>query len=156
MIFLKSYFINTSSGVDLLPITSDVRYAIRDGHGKNGLVTVVVPGPGAAVSAFESIPELIEELKIAFEIFAGEDVQGIDKRKEQVAIAPRVQAAMVGRSITLPIAESKLVLNPYEEIFLIDFEKRPKRREFIVQVFSEEPQTSGSVGAQIGASPKKR
>ena len=156
MIFLKSYFVNVTPDIDLLPITSDVRYAVRDAGGKNGLVTIMIPGSGAAVTVLEPLPEVIEELKIALEIFAGEGAQCKDKKKEQVFIGPRVQAAMIGRSITLPITESRIAMEPYEEIYLIDLDKRTRRREFLVQVFSEESPPAGPQGAARGAPPKKK
>lgn len=155
MIFLKSYFVNTTAEVDFLPITSDVNYAIRDGQGKDGLVTIVVPSGRAAITVFEPLPEVISELKSALEIFAGEGKETADKRKEQVFIAPRVQTAMLGRSLTIPIKDAKLVLDPYEEIYLIDFDKKAHRREFIVQVMSVEAPAAESAGAR-GVPPKKK
>ncbi len=151
MIFLKSYFVNTTAETNLIQITSDVNFALRDSNCKEGLVTLVIPGPGAGLAVFEPIPELLDELKVAFEIYAGEGTEGVDKRKEKVAVAPRVQAAMLGRTLSLPVKNGKLLLEPYEEVFLIDFEKKPRRREFYVQVISEAAAEEGK-----GAPQRKR
>lgn len=148
MVFLKSYFVNTTTEVDFLPITSDVRYAIRDGNGKDGLVTVFVPGAGASIIAFEPIKEVIDELKTVVEMFAGEKEHCIDKRKEQVMLASRIQTAIFGRSISLPIKDGRLIMDPYEEIYLIDFDKKIRRREFFVQVMSEDAQAQAGPKGQ--------
>jgi len=142
MVFLKNYFINTTLEVDFLPITSDVKYAIRDANGKDGLVTVAIPGAGASVIVFEPIKEVIDELKTVIEMFAGEKEHCIDKRKEQVMLAPRIQTAIFGRFVSLPIKDGRLMLDPYEEIYLIDFDKKIRRREFFVQVMSEDAQAA--------------
>ncbi|MBI2974792.1 MAG: YjbQ family protein [Deltaproteobacteria bacterium] len=138
MIFLKSYFVNTTPEIDFLSIMADVKYAIRDAQAKNGLVSVHIPGPAAAVTVFEPLPELIEELKIAFETFASEAAQGKDKRKEEVFIAPRVQAALIGRSLSMPLKGGSVLIAPYEEIFLIDFDKKSGRREYYVSIVAED------------------
>lgn len=156
MNFLKNYFVNTTADTDLLAVTSDVKYAIRDSSAKDGLVTVVVPGAGAAVTIFEPIPEVIEELKISFELFAGEGSQGTDKYKEKVNVAPRVQAAMTGRSISVPIKDGKLVLGPYEDIFIIDFDNKVRRREFFVHIVFEGTAAAGPAPAGKGQPPRKR
>ncbi len=153
MTFLKSYFVNTTAEVDLLSVTSDVKYAIRDSQGKNGLVTVIVPGAGAAVTCLEPVPEVMEELKVAFEVFAGEGTTAKDKKKEDVLVNPRVQSAIMGRSLSIPLKDAKLVLDPYEEIYLVDFDKKVRRREFMVQVFAE---AEAPAGPQKGAPPPKK
>lgn len=155
MTFLKSYFINTTEEVDVLNISNDVKYAIRDSGGKDGLATVIVSGPGAGVTTLESIPEVIEELKVAFEVFAGEGATAKDKKKEEVQVNPRVQAAILGRSVSIPIKDARFVLDPYEEIFLVDFDKKVRRREFKVQIMTQaegqQPQQAGR-----GAPPPKK
>lgn len=120
-----------------MPVTADVRYAIRDSKVKSGLVTVTVPGSGASVMIFEPVAEVMDELKVAFELFAGEGGEGIDKLKNKVAVAPRVQSSIMGRSVTVPLVDGALALDPYEEIFLIDLDKKEKRREISVFIMGE-------------------
>lgn len=154
MIVLKNYYVNTTKEVDFLPIIHDVRYAIRDANAKDGLVTVIVPNSGAALTIIEPLPEVIEELKVAFEIFAGEGATATDKRKATIDVAPRVQVAMLGRSLSIPLKDAKLVLDPYEEIYLIDFDKTGKRRQFLVHVMIEEAPAKPA-GPQKTAPAKK-
>jgi len=138
-----------------LQITSDVRFAIRDSQAKNGLVTIFIPGPGAALTVFEPLDEVKEELKVSLEALAEGEKKGKDKRKEEVDIAPRVLASLVGRSVAIPFKDAKLVMAPYEEIFLIDFEKEAARREFFVQVIGEDAAPQGQPPPK-GAPPKKK
>ena len=146
MIFLKNYFINTTAEIDFLPLTADIRYAVRDSTAKNGLVTVIVPGPAVSVVVMEPIAEVIEGLKAAFELFAAENIEGTDKRRQKIGVSPRIQAAMVGRSVSIPLKDLKLALDPYEEVYLIDFDNNPRRREFIVQIIYEEAPSASQPG----------
>lgn len=138
-----------------MQVTSDVRFAIRDSQAKNGLVTVFIPGPGAALTVFEPLEEVKEELRVSFEALAEGEKKGKDKRKEEVDVAPRVLASLVGRSVAVPFKEGKLIMAPYEEIFLIDLEKKVARREFFVQVIGEDAPPQGQQPAK-GAPPKKK
>lgn len=137
MIFLKNYFINTTNEVDIISIIHDVNRVIRDSKIIDGVVTVVVPEPGGSLTILEPLPELIKQLKDTLLIFPGEGVETLSRRKEPVAVAPRIKAAMLGKSVVLPLEKGKLVLGPREEIVLIDFEKDGRRREFYVQVMGD-------------------
>lgn len=138
MIFLKNYFVNTTGGVDVISIIHEIIYAIRDSKIPDGLVTVVVPGPGSAVTILEPLPEIVAQFKEALEIFPGEG-QTLSRRKEPIPVAPRIKAAMMGKTVHVPMQKGKLLLGPREEVVLIDFEKGGKRREFYVQVIGEAP-----------------
>lgn len=143
MVYLKNYFVNATAEVDFLQITSDVRFAIRDSLAKNGQVSVFVPGPGAALTIFEPLDEVKDGLKASLTALAEGEKKGKDKRKEDVDIVPRVLASLVGRSVAVPFKDTKLIMAPYEEIFLIDFEKKAARREFFVQVIGEDAPPQG-------------
>lgn len=153
MNFLKNYFVNTTAQTDFLQITNDVKYAVRDSGAKNGLVTVVVPGASASVAVFEPIPEVVKELETAFELFSGEGSEALNKWKEKVAVAPRVQAAFLGRSVSVPLKDGKLVLDANEEINLIDFDTKARRREFCVHIAAED---KPAAAAPAGKAPPPR
>lgn len=137
MIFLKNYFINTTDDVDVISVIHEIGYAVRDAGAAEGLVTVVVPEPGGALTILEPLPEIVAQFKEALEIFPGEGVETISRRKEPIPVAPRIKAAMLGKTVHIPFKDAKLVLGAREEVVLIDFEKTGKRREFWVQVMGE-------------------
>lgn len=137
MIFLKNYFTNTTKDVDVIPITHDLKYAVRDSGTNEGLVTVMMPGPGSSVTIIQPLPEIIDELKEALKVFPGEGKEAMTRRKEPVKVGARVKAAMLGKSVSIPIRDGKLVLGPREEVIMVDFESNAKRREYVIQVFGE-------------------
>jgi len=137
MIFFKNCFVNTSKEVDVISIIHDVRYAVRDSGATQGLVTVIVPDPGASVTIVQPLDDVVDELKEALKVFPGEGKETITRRKEPVKVGARIKAAMLGKSLSIPIREGKLILGAREEIVLVDFEEDAKRREYVVQVMGE-------------------
>ena len=76
-------------------------------------------------------------MKEALAVYPAEGKKATTRRKEEVDIGARVKAAMLGRSLSLPFKEGKLLLSSREEVMLIDCEATGKRREYAVQVMSE-------------------
>lgn len=137
MIFLKNYFARTTEEIDVIPITHDVRYAVRDAGLREGLVSVVVPDPGAALTIIESLDEVVAELAAALKMLPGGDKEILTKRKETVCVGARIRAALLGKSLSLPLKEGELVMGSREDIVVIDFERSARRRAFAVQVMGE-------------------
>jgi secondary thiamine-phosphate synthase enzyme len=48
-----------------------------------------------------------------------------------------VRAALLGPSVVVPFTEGKLVLGTWQQIMLLEFDTRPRRREIVVQVVGE-------------------
>ena len=151
MIFLKNYFVNTTDQVDVISVLHEVNYTVKDSKIPDGLVTVVVTEPGGAVTILEPLPDIVTQFKEALEIFPGEGIETLSRRKEPIPVAPRIKAAMLGKTVHIPLQDGKLVLGPREEVVLIDFEKGGKRREFYVQVMGEVAAAAGP-----GRTPSRR
>ncbi len=138
MIFLKNYFVNTTGEVDVISIIHEINFAVKDSKIPDGLVTVIVPEPGAALAILEPLPDIVAAFKETLEIFPGEG-STLSRRKEPIPLAPRIKAAMMSKTAHLPLQKGKLVLAAREEVVLIDFETKAKRREFFVQIMGEAP-----------------
>lgn len=150
MLFFKKYYVNTTEKVDVISITPDLKYAIRDSQAPEGLLTAIVPQPGAGLTIMMSVEEAIEELKTVLDVFATEAGKIKDKLKRERDLGPIIQSALLGRSVHIPFQDAKLLIDPYDEVLLLDFEKKGGRREFIVQVLSEAPCPSKQQAAPRG------
>jgi len=139
MLFFKKYYVNTTEEVDAKSIIHDLQYAIQDSKAPEGLLTVIVPDSGAGLAIINPNDELIEEMKTTFDVFGADTGTIVDNLKREKDIAPIIQAAIMGRTIHLPFQDCKLLLDPYDEVILFDFEKKSGRREFVVQIISEAP-----------------
>jgi secondary thiamine-phosphate synthase enzyme len=48
-----------------------------------------------------------------------------------------VRAALVGPSLTVPFREGKLMLGTWQQIVLLDFDNKARRRSVVVQIMGE-------------------
>jgi len=48
-----------------------------------------------------------------------------------------VRAALVGPSLTIPIADGKLILGTWQQVALVELDTRPRKREVVIQVVGE-------------------
>lgn len=138
MIFLRKCFFSTTVDVDVLSLIHDVRFALRDAHLPAGLITVVIPEPGASLLIFEPLPEIVRKMKELLPAWINVEGEALSKRKEPIAIAPWMRGAMLGRTLSVPFHEGSLLLGPREEIMLVDFEEVVRRRAVVIQVMGDE------------------
>jgi len=134
MIFLKNYYTRTTEKVDVISIHADVMYAVRDSEAMEGLVTITSPAGGAAITVIEKLPEAYDALKDALAVYPAEGKKATTRRKEEIDLGARVKAAMLGRSLSVPLKDGRLMLGHREEVILIDCEATARRREYVVQV----------------------
>jgi thiamine phosphate synthase YjbQ (UPF0047 family) len=48
-----------------------------------------------------------------------------------------VRAALLGPSLTIPFTDRKLMLGTWQQIMLLEFDTRPRKRAIVVQVVGE-------------------
>jgi thiamine phosphate synthase YjbQ (UPF0047 family) len=146
MISLKKYYLNTTEGVDCIPVTHEVHYAIRDAAAQEGLVTILVPHPGAGIVLGEQIPEVMTAITTQLQQWnATSEADGeiTDARGQPVDLPSRIMSTLMGRSLTLPFAEGKLCHNPYSDCLVIDADPQSTRREILIQIFGDTPPSEG-------------
>ena len=120
MILLKNFYVDTTKSLDLILITHEVRRVLKEAKSEQGFLVVFVPNPGAALAVMESDP-LLPEVRKALEPF----------------VANQLLRCFLPKTLTLPIEQSRLSIEPRQEIFLIDYETAGRRREFRVQIHWE-------------------
>ena len=117
----------------------DVTLRVQDvvaRHGfREGQALVFVPGSTAALTTVEFEPGLEKDLPAAFERIAP---RGMRYEHEEAWHDDNghshVRASLLGPSLTVPFREGQLLLGTWQQIVLIDFDTRPRRREVVVQL----------------------
>ncbi|MFN3486999.1 MAG: secondary thiamine-phosphate synthase enzyme YjbQ [Planctomycetota bacterium] len=135
MIRTQTFRVRTRGHTDILDITSRVADAV---HGR-GIATVFVSGSTAGITTIEYEPGLLQDLKDAFEKIAPERDAYHHHATGDDNGSAHVRAALLGPSVTIPFADGRLLLGPWQQIVLVDFDTRPREREITVQVISDEP-----------------
>lgn len=149
MIFQRNYFLNTTSEIDVLAVTHDVLRLVRESQIRDGIVVVLCPQSGAGVTIIETLPDVVKALKGAVALFPGQNEGTKNLKKEDVPIGPRVSAAMLGKSVSIPLKNGALTLAPREDVVIVDMERGARRREFVVHIMGEAAQQQGQGPQQV-------
>ncbi len=120
---------------DLTPQVADVvaRSGIRTGvvhlfHvGSTGAVGTIELEPGLC----QDLPELLDRLIPPSRQYAHEQTWHDGNAHSHL------QATCLGPSITVPVAEGKLLLGTWQQIFHLECDVRPRRRTIVVTVLGQ-------------------
>ena len=134
-----STFVISSKGfTDVHDITGEVRSAVEGWGATEGLATVFVPGSTAGVTTIEFESGAVEDLKDAIDRIAPRDIRyAHDARWGDGNGFAHVRAALMGPSVSVPVRAGGLLLGTWQQLVLVDFDNRPRRREVVVQVTGE-------------------
>jgi secondary thiamine-phosphate synthase enzyme len=141
VIFLRNYYVTTTQKTDILVISHDVKRAVRESGIQSGAVHIIVPGATAGVTLLENDPKIYEGLKnwVETQVPASGGSRPT-RRSGSGRDDAHLRAALIGPTLTLPLQDGKLMVGPWQEVVLFDFDdSKIGRREFTVQVMGEPP-----------------
>ncbi len=130
--------ISSKGFTDVIDITGKVESILRESGIKDGLLTVFVTGSTASVTTIEYESGVIQDLKDAIERMAP---MGIpyrhDSRWGDGNGYAHVRAALLKPGVTVPVIDGKLTLGAWQQIVLIDFDNRPRKRRLAVEIIGD-------------------
>jgi secondary thiamine-phosphate synthase enzyme len=121
--------------IDITPQLIDMveKVDLADGH-----VIVFVPGSTGGLTTIEFEPGLLQDIPEMLERIA--PMQGRyhhDETWHDGNGYAHVRSALIGPSITIPFASSRLQLGTWQQVVFIDFDNRPRQRQLHVQIYGE-------------------
>jgi secondary thiamine-phosphate synthase enzyme len=129
--------LETEGDGQIVDLTEGVLAVVRQSEVTHGLVSVFVTGSTAAVTTMEYEPGGVQDLQAALERlvprardYAHNAMNGDDNAHAHL------RASLVGPSESVPLVGGRLVLGTWQQLVLLDFDTRPRRREVHVQVVS--------------------
>jgi secondary thiamine-phosphate synthase enzyme len=138
MVATQKFEISTKGQGDARDITEKVAAAVAASAARAGTATVFVVGSTAGITTIEFEPGAVGDLNRVFEHLAPRDAEyqhhlrwGDDNGSSHV------RAALLGPSITVPIIDGALTLGTWQQLMLLEFDTRPRRREIVVQIVGE-------------------
>jgi secondary thiamine-phosphate synthase enzyme len=122
----------------MLEITSEVSQAVSGTGLQTGIATVFVTGSTAGITTIEFEPGLEHDFNAAFErLFPRGIPYNHHERWGDDNGHSHVRASTLGPSLTVPFQDGQLMLGTWQQIILIDFDTRPRTRNYVVQVLGE-------------------
>jgi secondary thiamine-phosphate synthase enzyme len=127
--------VRTTAKTDIIDITPEISREVKESSVVNGAVTVFVPGSTAAVTTIEFESGVINDLEKAIDRMAPEGIYyEHNERWGDGNGYAHVRAAMIGPSLHIPIVEGSMTLGTWQQIVLLDFDNRPRKRRIAVQI----------------------
>jgi len=138
MVATHRHEISTKGQGDAHDVTGVVARAIAESDIRTGIVTVFVVGSTAGVTTIEFESGALHDLNAVFEALAPRNGEyrhhlrwGDDNGSSHV------RAALLGPSVTIPFRDRELLLGQWQQIAVVEFDTRPRRREIVIQILGE-------------------
>ncbi|HOE13092.1 MAG TPA: secondary thiamine-phosphate synthase enzyme YjbQ [bacterium] len=130
--------LSTRGDGHIVDLTPKVREMLTQSGFREGQVTVFAPGATAGITTIEYEPGLVRDLPLAFERIAPRDGYYYHHETWNDGNGhSHVSASILGPSLTIPFSQGSLILGTWQQVILIDFDNRPRRRDVIVQFNGE-------------------
>ena len=130
-----TFGVSSQGFTDVIDITQEIREAAARGKVVDGVAHVFVEGSTAALSTIEFEPGAVRDLQEALERIAPMD--GHYHHNEAWGDGngyAHLRAALMKPSLSIPIARGELRLGRWQQVILLDFDNRPRKRTVHVQV----------------------
>jgi secondary thiamine-phosphate synthase enzyme len=121
----------------IVDLTPGVASVVRTSGVQRGLVNVFATGSTVAVTTMEYEPGGVSDLQSLLERLI--PVRGDyehNVRNHDTNAHAHLRAAVIGPSESIPLVDGRLALGTWQQVVLIDFDDRPRRRTVTVQVLS--------------------
>ena len=123
---------------DIQDITGAVSRAVSASELTSGVVTVIVIGSTAALTTIEFEPGAVADFNRLFDDLAPRDAEyDHHQRWGDDNGSSHVRAALLGPSLTIPFVDEALALGTWQQIVLVEFDTRGRKREIVMQVVGE-------------------
>ena len=133
-----SVSVATRGDSHMIDLTARVQGVVQRHGFREGQALVFVSGSTAGLTTVEFEPGLQKDLPAALERLAP---RGITYAHEETWHDDNghahVRASLLGPSLAVPFDEGRLLLGTWQQIVLIDFDTRPRRRDVVVQLSGE-------------------
>ena len=129
--------LETEGEGQIVDLTEGVEAVVRQSGVSSGVVCVFVTGSTAAVTTMEYEPGGVADLRAALErLVPREGRYEHNVRNNDDNAHAHLRASLLGPSESVPVVAGRLVLGTWQQLVLVDFDDRPRRREVHVQVLS--------------------
>lgn len=124
---------------EVIDVTAHAQKAIDNAGIADGLCTVFVAHSTCGMTTIELEPGCNADLNAVLERIAPEANRWQHhERNADTNGHSHARAALIGPSVTVPVAGGELVLGVWQKVVCVDFDDRPRTRKLVVQLLGEE------------------
>ncbi len=131
--------VKTKGNCHIVNITEQVGEAVAKSGLGDGTVTLFNVGSTAGITTVEYEPGLVNyDMAAAFERIAPREARyEHEETWHDDNGHSHVRASLLGPSLTVPIVEGRLTLGTWQQIVIVDFDTRPRRRTVVCQIIGQ-------------------
>jgi secondary thiamine-phosphate synthase enzyme len=127
-----SFTVGTEGNTDIINLNPELSTRVREVKGE-ALLHLFVGGSTAALTTLEfepglvkhDMPEVLQKL-VPDNVHYDHEATWNDDNGHS-----HVRAALLGPGLTVPVSNGKLLTGEWQQVVLIDFDTRPRRRQII-------------------------
>ncbi len=132
---IREIYVDLNAHGDMADITDEVRRFVRESGVREGAVLVFNVGSTGAITTIEFEPGLRKDFPRVMDRIApyGEHYEHHKTWGDDNG-SSHVKASIVGPSIVVPFKDGELLLGTWQQIVVVNFDTRPRRRRVILQI----------------------
>jgi secondary thiamine-phosphate synthase enzyme len=128
---------DTPGNGHIVDLTDGVARIVAEAGVDRGVVTVFATGSTVAVTTMEYEPGGVHDLQHLLErLIPARGEYEHNVLNHDTNAHAHLRAAVIGPSESVPLVDGKLALGTWQQLVLLDFDDRPRRRTVTVQVIS--------------------
>ncbi len=131
----KTLQVDTRGFTDIIDLTPAVEAFVREHQLQEGQLVVFVRGSTAAITTIEYEPGLVKHdfAHMLEQIAPYKYPYEHHKMWHDDNGAAHLRASLVGPSVVLPVIDGQVPLGTWQQVVLVDFDTRPRRRTVMLQ-----------------------
>jgi secondary thiamine-phosphate synthase enzyme len=138
MLFRQEFRISTSGHRDMHDLTDSVADIVQKSEIRDGIVHVFNVGSTGAVGTIEFEPGLQRDLpEVLDRLMPPSPHYGHEQAWHDGNGHSHLQATTLGPSLSVPVADGRLVLGTWQQIFHLECDIKPRQRTIVVTIMGE-------------------
>jgi secondary thiamine-phosphate synthase enzyme len=138
MVHQERFTVETKGHRDLHDLTSDVQAITSRSGIRHGVAHVFNVGSTAALGTIEWEPGLRQDLPDLLDRLIPPGTHyGHEQTWHDGNGHSHLQATLLGPSLSVPVADGRLILGEWQQIFHLECDVRPRQRAIVVTVIGE-------------------
>ncbi len=130
--------VETKSFNGMVDITDDVQKIVHDSGLKEGNALVFAVGSTVGITTIEYEPGLLKDYPDFMErIIPSSSKYNHDETWHDGNGYAHVRSSLQGTSFTVPFSNANLMLGTWQQIILVNFDNRARKRNIVVQLMGE-------------------
>ena len=130
-----TFDVDTKGFTDIIDITPQVANILKGSGLTEGSVLIFAPGSTAGITTIEYEPGLLKDYPAFMEkLVPSNQAYQHDETWQDGNGFSHLRASLQGGSFTVPFVNAKMILGTWQQIVLIDFDNRSRKRNVVVQL----------------------